>query len=204
MRSSTLYVFAGTFLVGFFLAALGPVGFSGHEALSSALPAQISEFYHDYNYICTFSTQSERKELAKFLDRNYLPDESKSERLAEIFKLMKKVKQRILFNDEYATAPGKASLWKNVFRPEYYRIRSFDVKGGRAAVGVSAYEIQPADVLRFISRYSDLKSQATDAPALDQMLSELEKIICRKESHEWVLHAGQWKKRDGHLVYIKR
>ena len=200
MRNSITATLSGLL----FLAGLGLISLSGHDHKAPALPDQITEFYHDYNYICSFSTQAERKELVKYLGSGYLPAESKSGRLKEIFELMKKVKQRIFFDDAYVTAPGKVFLWTNVFRPEYYKITSFNSWGSRAAVGVSAYEIQLQDVLRYVSRYSDVKSGEENAPTLDQLLSEMGKIICRKESHEWILHAGQWKKKDGQFVYIKR
>jgi hypothetical protein len=183
----------------------------GHETPQSQtvekLPAEISEFYNDYNFVCSFSSPQERKKLAFYFDQDDLPKSLSSGRLDKVFYLMKKLFEQIDFIDPRMVVRVKpeAPSWANVFRSELYVIEGVSLGKEKASIEVGAYELEPEIITKFISQYSeDAGDESEKLGPAERMEMVKTRIVKRKEFHKWRRRNNKWLKDEAKLIFIKR
>ena len=172
---------------------------------SPVLPPQISEFYDNYNFVSSFSTQAERKMLIEKYSKQGIPEHMKTERLGKVFNTMKKLKDRFFVTDsEMVLWVGPThKFWKFHFRPVLFDVLDIHVSGDRAVVDVVSYRIEPEKILRFIRAYEESKGETQKVPTPEERIRHAECLDPEKVFHRWVFQNGNWKKRVADLYLLK-
>jgi hypothetical protein len=177
---------------------------SGQEQSGSqSIPLEISEYYQNYNFISSFSSQSERRTLVDYLDQEKLPEKLKSERLERVFQLMKKVKAKVMKLDPKMAIELKAAAG-NFFPSEMIEVRNFKQSRGEISVEVASYSLKPEENFRFIALYDEHKGNEKEIPSeAERMETAKSKFPPRIEIHKWLYANGQWMKQEANVVFIK-
>jgi len=176
------------------------------EQENKLIPQDILKFYQNYNFVCAFTTPSERMRLVSCLEEGILPDELDNQRFQEIFSRMKRLIAQVLIIDpDMVLPPGVGKdLQKVVFRQELFEVHSYRRNKDGAGIDVIAYAIKPEMAVRYISEYEDNQGNAsklpTDAQILDEAGSRIER---RSETHSWKYINGRWLKTFGSYVFLK-
>jgi hypothetical protein len=177
---------------------------SGQEqSESQSIPLEISEYYKNYNFISSFSSESERRTLVGYLDQEKLPEKLKSERLEKVFQLMKKVKAKVMKFDPKMTVQVKPTL-ANIFPSEMIEMRNFKQSAGEASIEVASYALKPEENFRFIALYDEHMGNEKEIPSENERLKTAKsKFPARVEIHKWLYANGQWMKQEANVVFIK-
>jgi len=197
------------FLAAAALVCLLPVTSTNNPGFGfpGAPPAQITGFYEDFNFVVSFSTFSERQGLVRFIGAGVLPKAVRSDRLEEVFSLMKKLCSHMLSLDPgifARAAPGKPHL-EHFFRPEWYEVQNVKVAGREAVVELKAYSLHPEFINEFIARYEESEKEGGEIPSARERLEKVKAEVSPKtEYHNWFLHDGTWKMSGFKHVYIRR
>lgn len=175
---------------------------------AAELPTQIFEFYEDWNHLYAYSTREERMTLLSSLEMPLPTPEKDSQRLSDVLHWMRRIKDRILFGDPKMVAKTKkqSPLLRNLFyRTELVEVKEFLKSGERLSVKLAVVELEPEDVLQYIDRHVEDKRQEYENPFLKFRNSgENNRLKQRTEYHEWALIDGQWMKKDGSLLLLKK
>jgi hypothetical protein len=201
-------IFSAAVLLTFFCAAffVSTHGTPQSQNIKS-LPAEVSEFYSDYNFVCSFSTQAERKKLVSYFNQEDLPDVLSSGRLDEIFHLMKKLYKQIDFIDPRMVirVTPKASRWANVFRSEMYIIEHASFGKEKGMVEVNAFELEPEMISKFISQYEKgSRDEAVKLGPGGRLELIKTRIVRKREIHKWRFRNNRWLKDEAMLLFLKR
>lgn len=173
------------------------------QSESQGIPLEVSEYYQNYNFISSFSSQSERKTLVDYLDQEKLPEKLKSERLERVFQLMKKVKAKVIKFDPKMNIEVKPT-GGSIFPSEMIEVRNFKESGGEISVEVASYALKPEENFRFIALYDERKGNEKEIPSEDERIETAKsKFPPRKEIHKWVYVNEQWMRQEANLVFIK-
>jgi hypothetical protein len=166
--------------------------------------SHIEEFYADFNTVCSLTTSGERGRLVPCLETYRLPEDLDTERLREVFRLMKRVSQRIHVVDPEMLAPKHRS-WdpvKQLFRAQFFEIKGLRNTGNGAAVTVATHVLEPEKVLRFIQEYED-PPQGWEFPSMAELLNRVGSGVTRsQEIHIWQVKGGRWVKLDSHFTFL--
>jgi hypothetical protein len=166
--------------------------------------SHIEEFYSDTNFISSLTTIGERTSLASGLKTYTLPEDMDSERLREVFKRMIRVSQRIHVVDPGMLAPQERS-WdplKQLFRSEYFDVKSMQTTKDGVAVTVTTHAVEPEQVLRFIQEYEN-PPKGWKFPPMNELLRRVgQEVIRTREIHLWQVKGGRWMKIDSHFTYL--
>lgn len=167
------------------------------------IPSEISEYYEDYNFVSSFSSSDERKELMNYLSERELPEKFKSERLKKILRLMKRIRAKILRYDPKIVTPAKPhSLY--IFHSELIEVKNFHHKGKAVEIKVLVYDLEPEKNFRFISLYEKHNGDEKEIlPVEIRIQAAKSEQAPRIEIHKWVYTKGRWLKRDANIVLIK-
>lgn len=186
-----------------FMAVLGWV-LGGREIFQrTGIPQEISEFYEDYNFVSSFSSCSERKELLSYFAQKRSSREFKSDRLEQVFHRMKKLMGRVLEVDSKMVYPEKPGGFY-IFRSELIEVKNFSRNDKEAEVKVSIYLLGPEVILRFISQYEVQGGDEEKIPSIEQRIRAADSGSApRIEVHKWILTNGGWKKKGFNLIFIK-
>jgi len=179
-------------------AAGGEQVFSSHNVI----PAEIAEYYRDYNFINSFSTKQERNLIAHYFSQKrpaHQPIPIKKARLAKIYELMKKQGAKIMRVDP------EIMRQKVIPCPYYNRSDLFEIIDVQHAdreitVKVFVRYLNYKTNIMFISQYGEY----------GEILSEKERLkmiepssISGKEIHEWRLVEGKWLKSEVDIRLLK-
>jgi len=195
-----------------FLIVIG-VLFCGWGALPSGfqenqlIPEEIQVFYRDYNFVCSFTTRSERVQMAACLDDGVLPNELNSQRHQEVFSRMKRLIQKVLILDPKMVIPSgvENNLQKLIFRQELFEVKAFRRSRDSAGVDVFAYTLEPEMVMRYISEYEDNQGETDKIPSESQILQESRsRIEQRLETHTWKYMNRRWVKTFNSYLFLKK
>jgi len=172
---------------------------------SPVLPPQISEFYDGHNFICSFSTGTEREMLIAKYGKNGIPEDMETERLGKVFNRMKRIKEMFLVEDsEMVLWVGPTpKFWKSHFRPVLFDILGIHVSGGTAVVDVVSHEVEPDMILRFIQAYEQSKGNTQKIPSSEERIFQARCRTPEKVFHRWILQNGKWKKSVADLYLLK-
>jgi hypothetical protein len=188
------------------LVCSGGTWLSGEQE-NKLIPQDILKFYRDYNFVCAFTTPSERMRLVSCLEEGILPDELDNQRYQEIFSCMKRLIAQVLIIDpDMVLPPGVGKdMQKVVFRPELFEVPSYRrIKDG-AGIDVIAYAMRPEMTARYISGYEDNQGDASKLPTEAQILEEAgSRIEQRRETHSWKYINGRWLKTFGSYIFLKK
>ncbi len=200
MKKSMIVLIAGVLFYGWGIILSG-------EQENRLIPEDILEFYRNYNYVCAFTTPSERMRMAACLDDGVLPAEMDSRRYHEIFSRMKRVIAQVLIIDPEMVLPhgvGK-NLQKVVFRQELFEVRAFRRNNGEAGIDVFAYALEPEMALRYISEFEDNQGDSSKITTEAEILQEARsRIVQRRETHNWNYRNGRWMKSFSSYVFLKK
>lgn len=191
---------------------MGVLFYGGGNILSGEqenrlIPEDILEFYRNYNFVCAFTTRSERMRLVSCLEDGVLPKEFESQRYQEVLSRMKRLIAQVLIIDPEMVMPrgvGK-DLQKVVFRQELFEVHSYRrIKDG-AGVDVLTYSMQPETALRYIQEYENNQGDTSKLPTEDEILNEARSLIeQRRETHNWSYINGRWMKTFANYIFLKK
>jgi hypothetical protein len=194
-----------SFLLSLFLLFLtsSQIIHSTEVSKSPEVPFEISEFYSDYNFICSFSTRPERDRLASYFNQEKPPIHLKSPRLIKILKLMKKLSSQVKkANPQMRVRPHRARSSSNIFQSELIEVKNVRLFGKKASVEVVAYVLGPN--LVFIEQYEKNEGDENKIPSEMELIDSLKKTAApRKEFHQWIHQGHRWVKLDVNLVFLK-
>jgi hypothetical protein len=172
-----------------------------------SIPAQISEFYEDYNFVASFSTPAEREELINLFARETLPANVRSDRMNRVFRMMKELYTHIFSIDPKMVNPlvPRTQYIKYFFLPELLDVKKIDRSDKKAVVEVCAYSVGPEFVNRFISEYEKNNGEGKKLPSEDERMDlAKENVFPRTEFHIWFLQDGKWMRAEHKNIYIKQ
>jgi hypothetical protein len=173
------------------------------QSEGQSIPLEVSEYYQNYNFISSFSSQSEREILVDYLDQEKLPEKLKSERLERVFQLMKRIKARVMKFDQKMTIEVKPT-GGNIFPSQMIEVRNFKESGGEISVEVASYALKPEENFRFIALYDERKGNEKEISSEDERIETAKsKFPPRIEIHKWLYANGQWMKQEANLVFLK-
>jgi hypothetical protein len=172
---------------------------------SKLMPPQISEFYDRYNFINSFSTSAERKMLIEKYGKIGIPEDLEAERMGKVFNQMRRLKDQFLVLDsEMVLWVGPTpKFWKFHFRPVLFDVLDIHVSGDAAVVDVASYEVEPEELLRFISAYEQSNGDTKKIPSLEERIRLAKSRNPGRASHRWVFQNGRWKKSVADLYQLK-
>jgi hypothetical protein len=183
-------------MVAFVLVNIGPF----------SIPAEISEFYEDYNFVASFSTSSERETLIDCFSREVLPEDIRTDRLNRVFRLMKKLYSRIARIDPKMVqhvGPRKPYI-KYFFHSELLEIKKIDRSDKKAVLEVLTYSVEPEFVNRYIRQYESNQGDDEEVPTDQERIDSVKsRAIPKTEFHIWLYQDGHWMKAEHKNVYIK-
>ncbi|MGH7147929.1 MAG: hypothetical protein ACREI9_08180 [Nitrospiraceae bacterium] len=102
-------------LSAFAFIAFPTSGNSGSDAKSAVdkkLPSQIAEFYSAYNFVSSFTSESEREQLASYRTFDKLPNQLKTQRLEKVHGLLRSLNARVESIDPGIRVPEKMPFRK--------------------------------------------------------------------------------------------
>jgi hypothetical protein len=173
----------------------------------TSLPPQIEEFYEDYNFVASFSTPAEREKIIDNFEREVLPEDIRSKRFNQVFRMMKKLYSRMLrFDPEMVIyrGPRKAYI-KYFFNSELFEARKIERSDKKAVVEVLSYSVEPEFVNRFIDQFNENAGEEDKIPSdEDRVKTVKSKIIPKVEFHIWYFQEGIWMKAEHKNIYIKQ
>jgi hypothetical protein len=172
---------------------------------SPILPPQISEFYDSYNFISSYSTGAEREMLIEKYSKNGMPEEMGTERLGKVFNQMIRLKEQffVMDSDMVLWVGPTPKFWKFHFRPVLFDVLGIQISGDTAVVDVLSYDVEPDNILRFISAYEQSKGDSQKIPSPKERVLQAKCRTPQKVFHRWVLQNGKWKKRVDDLYQLK-
>lgn len=198
-------VIASALVLIFSHPSASKVTHSSHDFTS--MPTQIAEFYEDYNFVASFSTPTEREEIIDNLEREVLPEDIKSERVNQVFRMMKKLCSRIIRIDPKMViyhGPRRAYI-KYFFNSELLEARKIKGSHKKAVVEVMAYSVEPEFVNRFIEQFDENAGKEDKIPSDEERMKTVKsKIIPKTEFHIWYFQDGAWMKAEHKNIYLKQ
>ena len=169
---------------------------------SSEAPSQISEFYKISNFVCAFSTQNERMQIASFFDSETLPEHLKSDRLNRIHRLMKQLNAQIFAADPGINAMRLRSTVPNGASEIVKIIDVYDRGENRLQVKVLVSILKKDKIAKLVSEINDLfRKYGRDnlrVPSFNQDDFSFDRI----EYHKWELTSDGWKKSVVNTVLL--
>lgn len=173
----------------------------------TSIPPQIAEFYEDYNFVTSFSTPEEREKLIDNFERKILPEDIRSERFNQVFRMMKKLFSRMVRFDpkmEMFHGSRKATL-KYFFNSELLEARKIQRSDKKAVVEVLTYSVEPEFVNRFIAQFDENAGEEDKIPSNEDRVKTVKsKIIPKVEFHIWYFKNGKWMKAEHKNIHIKQ
>ena len=180
-------------------------GHAGELFDASNLPAQVSEFYRDYNFIGSFSTTAERWELMRYLDSPALPPHIQSKRLDKIFSLMKKVLFQI-YRSDHAMEIFPGRLTRRSFFPfksEVVEVEDVNPSLHKMAVKVKALPLEAFVVEKWIKEYENRENLREITLSFDDRIKGIGGLLSSHEAvHHWIHQEDRWMKLEINLLYL--
>ena len=187
------------------LSELSWVSSNQDSAVNNKIPPQIYEYYRDYNFVSSFSSESEREILARYLYHKELPDRIKYERLEKIYGLMKNLNAQVMRIDPEMVFPKTLSD-QYAIRPELMEIRDAQRHNNEFAIEIFVYKIGSESNLRLISQYNEYGGDESKIPSEEQRIQAAMSISTstpREEIHKWEFIYGKWMKTEADIVLLK-
>lgn len=190
-------------MTGLFLAAF--LGITWSETSENiSIPSQISAFYEDYNFISSFSTKAERKRLMGCMGEAKIPKDLKCQRLENVLRRMKKLRQRVSVND------SEMVIWRGTvgsffgfhFRPVLFVVGDVQLFEERALVEVRSYELEKDMILRFIAKYDNFARDKDRSYSLEERIKKIHMAAPGLEIHRWCCQNGKWMKSASDLFFL--
>ena len=177
-------------MVIFKLAAVPVLAFSLAGDKMPPLPAEITAYYSDYNFVSAHSTPDERQ---KMMNSSGKPEE---ERLRQVRKKIESLKSR--------TFPGEAEILNPLHRKPYFHpsqlcgIDTFWTDRGRMKIRVHTFKLDHGLIQYLISGYwQGQKVDMNDLP---------KKVTFRSrgaEIHTWISDRSKWKLSEIKVVLVE-
>ncbi|MBE9546802.1 MAG: hypothetical protein IMF10_04795 [Proteobacteria bacterium] len=175
----------------------------GDQAFSShnVIPAEIAEYYRDYNFINSFSTGQERSLIACYISQKGPTHKPiKDKRLAKIYELMKKQDAKIMRVDP------EIMRQKVVPCPYYNRSDLFEIIDVQQAdreitVKVFVRYLNYKMNIMFISQYDSYDKIPSEKKRLEMIGSS---NMSSQEIHKWTLVERRWLKTEKDIRLLKK
>jgi hypothetical protein len=174
------------------------------ETEKTNIPFQITAFYDDYNFISSFSTAVERKRLIGCLGESKIPKDLKCQRLEDVLRRMKKLRQTMLVNDsEMVRWKGTTgSFFGFHFRPVLFIVGDVQLFEEKALVEVRSFELEPDWILRFIEEYDSHALDNDKMNALEERAKMADTAAPCLEIHRWNCQNGKWLKSASDSFFL--
>jgi hypothetical protein len=171
---------------------------------NNSIPTQISAFYEDYNFVSSYSTRAERQRLLGCLEVKKIPNDLKCNRLENVWKRMKKLRQMMIVND------SEMVIWKNRtgsffgfhFRPVLFVVGDIQLLEENALIEVRSYELEKDMILRFIDEYDSITRDSDQSPSLRERVKMAHLPAPGLEIHRWCCLNGKWMKSASDLFFL--
>jgi hypothetical protein len=163
---------------------------------AAAVPAEIQAHYRDHNFVCAFSTTSERRLMV--VTRRPPPNE----RMARVADAIERLEGRVAEIDPGIVAWASPPL-EVVLRQDLLRIAAFeaDQDGGEAWVHLESLHLDPPASATLVAKYDDLTRGGRES-ALDDLLAATGRPLrVTLEVHRWRRVGGAWQ-RDRATVHL--
>jgi len=169
-----------------------------------SIPSQISAFYEDYNFISSYSTSTERRQLIECLGEVKMSKDLKCKRLENVLARMEKLKQMMLINDP------EMVIWKGTtgsffgfhFRPVLFIVGDVQLFEEKAMVEIRSYELEPDMILRFIAEYDSYTKDNDKGSTLEERVKVVSGRAPGLEIHRWCCQNGKWMKSASDLFFL--
>lgn len=204
-RKSTSVIIASALVLIF--THLGLSGERPYFYDLTSLPRQIAEFYEDYNFVASFSTPAEREKIIDNFEREFLPEDIRSARFNQVFRMMKKLYSRMVrFDPEMVIHRGPRKPYiKYFFNSELLETQNVERTDKKAVVEVLTYSVEPEFVNRFINQFNDNAGEEDKIPSNEERMKTVKsKVIPKIEFHIWYFQEGTWMKAEHKNIYIKQ
>ena len=179
--------------------------FQGDTSRYAPVSIQITDFYEDYNFISSFSTNDERLALLNHRENAPVPGVPNSERLERVMTRMKKLRDKIR-NHDPAMVKGMDKCVNYLgfpFRPVLFHIGKSRVSGNFVILEIHSYELEPEMILRFISDYDQNQSDDKRILSLEERIQIAQSKAPGIEVHRWSLQDGNWMKSGEDIFYLE-
>ncbi|MFC2157447.1 hypothetical protein ACFLT9_06385 [Acidobacteriota bacterium] len=197
MKTLTFFIFVLIMTVPIMAGS----GFEDSGEDSWDVPDQISDFYDQYNFIGSFSTNAERQLILGDISERLSPGKRSGERLSRVEHLMRKVLSRIFVTDPdiIKPVPGGEPNQTSIFRSEILEIKAIKKAGLTAEVVLDSYPLQKSMNREFISCY-----EVGEIYSLNERLKKAAALLpCGREVHRWVQKKNMWMRSEIRLIYLK-
>jgi len=171
---------------------------------NASIPSQISAFYEDYNFISSYSTTTERRQLIECRGELKMPKDLKCKRLENVLTRMEKLRHMILVNDpemvKWNSPTG--SFFGFHFRPVLFIVGDVQLFEEKALVEVRSYELESDMILRFIAEYDSYKKDNDKSSTLEERVNVVNGRAPSIETHRWCCQNGKWMKSGSDLFFL--
>ncbi len=163
------------------------------------LPLMISDYYHDLNFVVSYSTPFERWGLRRIRDAQSLT--CLPQRLKKIGIMLRRLDDRILDRDRgIRMGPDKGPRYRPLPPPQLIQIMDMRYFGQQVMVRVITRPLSPFENGRLISEYEGAgMKEIFSLPAIRKRGF---KNIPRFEIHRWVQLNDIWLKNSVNIVFI--
>jgi len=181
------------------------LGTTGTEApQNNIIPSQISAFYEDYNFISSYSTETERERLIRSLGEAKIPKDLECQRLKHVLARMNKLRKMMLVDDsEMVLRRGlTGSFFGFHFRPVLFVIGDVQLFEEKALIEIRSYELEPDIVLRYIAEYDSATKDDDENSSLGERVKVANGAPPGLEIHRWCCLNGKWMKNASDLFFL--
>lgn len=186
-----------------FISQLGCVDSAEELIGENKIPAQISQYYRDYNFVSSFSSPGERSRLASYISisQKQLPTHLKHKRLRRICKLMRKLNLQVMQTD-LGMLLGQPNLYK--IRTELMKVCGAQRHGNGITVEVLVYNLDSGVNLQLISLYDKYRGDEKSIPSEEQCIEMAKSPTApRREIHRWTLVDRNWLKAEANIILLE-
>lgn len=173
------------------LAAVGLI--VAAEAADPPIPKGIAEFYKAWNFVSSFSTPQERRQLSP----HFSTEEAKSMRLKEVSERMLRVQGQVRYVDPGINALGKR---RALFPHHLLFVEDVKIAGDSALVKVRSYPVTSEDNVLLISTFERVDGQQEKLPSISDRLSILLIHKPTTEIHRWKKESDNWVKQEVNVI----
>jgi hypothetical protein len=159
------------------------------------LPEEIEKYYHERNFINSFSLRDERQHIFTLLSKGEDLSQLNEERLCQVAEVMKVLIEKVYsFPDSMNARPV---LPIQLLMSEINQIKEWKIEKNHIIVNLLTYSIDHENNMKFIASYSS-DQEPVDFEPID--LSTLQYLS--QEIHEWYPENNNWKKSTVNKILV--
>lgn len=197
MKNAFLFLLLST---GSLLSGADPSPFQAQAAPETfprpALPAEITQYYHDVNFAACFSTPDERTLVGHMTETS--ATNKLSERLKTLMQAVRRIRAASASIDPHF-AHGSAD--SGIRDEELTEIASVQRSGDRIQIGVCTRTVSTQTRTWLVANYENVTKQPASGE-YSASLAAVFKQTPRREMHTWNLVNGQWVRKEAAAVLL--